>query len=126
MDVVAPEAAGVAPLTSSEWQEAERAVAVARRAGVVAVSVRHVTLHLSTLGLPDWQAHGHGSQVHAHAARRGRGARDARRYSLRRGGRRSAGAAPAEPPSQSSSQPCMPSTPVSVAPGEEVSSSAQG
>ena len=70
------------------------------RAGMVAASVRHVTVHLGTLGLSVGQAHGFGDQVQARPLPHDRGLRCARRRSDSRGrGRaRVAGAAPTAPP----------------------------
>ena len=70
-------AAGAAPLSASEWQDAKRAVALARRTGAAAVSVRHVTLHLNTLELAGLQAFGHGNHAAAPESRRGGGGRGA-------------------------------------------------
>ena len=59
-DAAALGAGGGAPVTADDWRAAARAVAVARRAGAVAVSVRHITFHLSSLELQAGQAHAHG------------------------------------------------------------------
>ena len=106
-DAAALGAGGGAPLTADDWRAAARAVAVARRAGAVAVSVRHITFHLSSLELQAGQAHAHGHHAHgpapARTPARGRGSRGACRGRSRG---HCAGAAPAAPlpsPSQSSS-----------------------
>ena len=74
-DPAALGAGGGTPLTASEWRDAARAVAVARRAGAAAVSVRHLTFHLSTLDFHAGQTHAHGHHAHgpARATARGRG-----------------------------------------------------
>ena len=58
-DPAALGAGGDAPLTAGDWRDAARAVAVARRAGAAAVSVRHITFHLSTLDFKAGQTHAH-------------------------------------------------------------------
>ena len=102
MDAAALEAAGAAPLSADEWRELERAASVALRVGMAAASVRHVTVHMGTLGLATQQVHGRGGRAHAHAQPYSRGARSAR---LRPGfdggcGRGHTGVAPAVPHSQ--------------------------
>ena len=100
-DAVALGSDGAAPLTAGDWRDAARAVAVARRAGATAVSVRHITFHLSMLDFSTGQDHAHGSHAHgpARAPARGRGLRSA---CLGRSRGRCAGAAPAAPPPTSS------------------------
>ena len=105
---------GAAPLTASDWKDVARAVAVARRAGLAAVSVRHITFHLSSLQVAVGNAHGNGSQAYAPpAVARGRGLRSAHlgpRWPRSSG--RSAGASPAAPPPEPSTSP--PPTPTST------------
>ena len=89
---------GATPLTASEWGEAAKGVAPAKRVGAVAVSVRHITLHLSTLEFPSGMAHGHGHLAPGPARRSRRaGLRSAccsARGASRGSGRGPAGAAP--------------------------------
>ena len=89
---------GATPLTASEWGEAARGVALAKRVGAVAVSVRHITLHLSTLEFPSGMAHGHGHLAPgpARQSRRAglRSACSSARGASRGSGRGPAGAAP--------------------------------
>ena len=113
-------------MTASEWRDAARAVAVARRAGAAAVSVRHLTFHLSTLDFHAGQTHAHGHHAHgpARATARGRGSRGAR---LDRSRGHCAGAAPAAPlPSPSATSPSADAAQCAVADAAACAASATG